>query len=366
MTRFAIIAALLSSAANAAPVGEKIGGSPEIAWNFNPETALTTAGIPGSAAPDVVGAFRFICLAGVLNRDDAIVYPGQPGASHGHQNFGNNGINAHSTTKSLSASGTSSCGDPVNRSAYWMPWMEDGQGNVVRPDYISIYYKRRPISDPKCNPASGVASPQGICVPIPNGLKMVFGYDMITGTPPTGAGYFNCQGPTARPGHYPNLANVTTWCPSAPTMVNGVPTYNQLGAVISAPQCWDGRNLDSPNHRSHVGYMVINRNTGQPSCPPTHPFVMPTYTQGAWYTVDANLGTWGLSCDHMLPPGTPKGVCIHADYFKAWSNYVERMWLENCINKMLNCSGGNLGNGKRIKNAVGTPFKAIPRLVTVP
>jgi hypothetical protein len=27
------------------------------------------------------------------------------------------------------------------------------------------------------------------------------------------------------------------------------------------------------------------------------------------------------------------------------------MWTDNCINKMLNCSGGDLGNGMQLKGA---------------
>ena len=41
------------------------------------------------------------------------------------------------------------------------------------------------------------------------------------------------------------------------------------------------------------------------------------------------------------------------------------MWTDNCINKLLNCSGGNLGNGKQINGMWGT-FTAVPRLVRVP
>ena len=119
----------------------------------------TAAPIPASAAPDVVGAFRFVCSAGQLLHDDPIVYPGQPGKSHLHQFFGNTGANASSTYASLRKSGQSTCMSPLNRSAYWMPAMLDGKGNVVRPDHVTIYYKRRPASDPKCS------------LPKPSGLR---------------------------------------------------------------------------------------------------------------------------------------------------------------------------------------------------
>ena len=110
--------------------------------------------IPGSAAPDVVGAFRFICTAGQVLPDDPIVFPGQPGKSHLHQFYGNEAANAFSTYASLRAGGQSTCNRgpfAANRSAYWMPAMLDGAGNVVKPGFVSIYYKRRPAADPKCS-----------------------------------------------------------------------------------------------------------------------------------------------------------------------------------------------------------------------
>ena len=53
--------------------------------NFNISDELINVPLPKSAAPDVVGAFRFVCTAGQVLKDDPIVYPGQPGKSHVHQ-----------------------------------------------------------------------------------------------------------------------------------------------------------------------------------------------------------------------------------------------------------------------------------------
>ena len=259
--------------------------------------AWGTGGIPISAAPDPIGAFRFICNAGQLLSDDPIVYPGRPGASHLHQFFGNTGANADSTYSSLRQSGQSTCMSPLNRSAYWMPAMLDGKGNAVKPDYVSIYYKRRPISDPKCSLTSGDPQAEGNCIPLPNGLRFVFGYDMVSGTAPTGGGYFNCIGATATSGQYSTITAAMANCPTKP---NPDGSYNRIGALIQAPACWDGKNLDSPNHRSHVSYASYG-NWGYKRCPSTHPFVIPTFTMGAWYTVDENLGTWHLSSDEMMP-----------------------------------------------------------------
>jgi hypothetical protein len=335
--------------------------------NFDINTELLSASIPASAAPDVVGAFRFICNAGALRYDDPIVFPGQPGKSHLHQFYGNTLADANSTYDSLRASGDSTCMSPLNRSAYWMPAMLNGRGSVVRPDFVAIYYKRRPITDPKCSLTSGDPKAQGNCVPLPNGLKFIFGHDMLTGKSPTGELWFNCQGAGAVPGHYSSIVDAAKNCPAGA----------QLGAIIEAPGCWDGKNLDSPNHRDHVSYGSYGT-WGYYKCPSTHPYVIPSFTLGAWYTVDDTLDrsgaweagktvTWSLSSDNMdgMGPSLP-GSTFHADWFGAWDNNVMSMWMDNCINKMLNCSGGNLGNGKQMKQYAGFTWLANPRLVPVP
>jgi hypothetical protein len=226
-----------------------------------------------------------------------------------------------------------------------MPAMLDGAGHVVQPDYVSIYYKRLPASDPKCSLTSGDPKAEGNCVPIPNALRFIMGFDMLTGTAPTGDTHWNCQGPTATPGSYLTMAEAISACPYVP----GAAKQNQIGAVIVAPSCWDGKNLDSPNHRSHVGYMSYG-SWGYKKCDAAHPYVIPTFQLGAWYTVDENLSKWHFASDEMMPGAAP-GSTFHADYFEGWDNTVKDMWTDNCINKMLNCSGGDLGNGLQLKGA---------------
>lgn len=339
--------------------------------NFDVDSELVPAWGTGAIPPSGkgVGAFRFLCGPGHLAYDDPIVYPGQPGRSHLHQFYGNTGANAYSTFESLRTTGQSTCMSPVNRSAYWMPAMLNGRGQVVRPDYVGIYYKRLPKSFSRCDP---LKDPEaiGICIALPNGLKYVFGHDMAR--PEAGGGfYFNCDGPGAVQGHYPDIVTAAQYCP------NG----SKLGAVIHAPQCWDGKNLDSPDHRSHVAYTwrAPDGSSGvHPKCPSTHPFAIPEFTLQAWYTVDDTLDrsgtwdpertvTWHLSSDAM--PGRPKskpGTTFHADWWGAWDNRVMAMWTDNCIDKYLECSGGDLGNGLQMKMFSGWSWTANPRLVPVP
>ena len=314
-------------------------GAAAIASNFTVSSALQpawgTGEIPVSNSPDSVGAFRFICGAGQLAYDDPIVYPGQAGKSHLHQFYGNTTANANSTFASLRGAGDSTCnnsnGVTANRSAYWMPAMLDGKGNVVQPDYVQVYYKAVPAGSADCQKYAA-----GRCVAIPNGLRFIFGYDMINMKAGTYPGHFQCEG-----------AGSTTKVTYSITEQKGLCAVgSKLVAMIDTPKCWDGKNLDTPDHRSHLSDMVNQQ------CPATHPYLIPQFTLGVHYNVAAgdDLSLWSLSSDAMHPD-MPKGSTFHADYFEAWDEGVKKMWQDNCINRLLNCSGGDLGNGKQLKGA---------------
>lgn len=337
-----------------------------IASNFDRNPLLVPSWGNGevapSAAPDVVGAFRFTCSPGNVAWVDPIVNPGIASA-HLHQFFGNTDVQQNETYESLRTTGDSTCNNQLNRSGYWLPAMLNGRGQVVRPDYVTVYYKRRPKGDPICTDRTS-RQYMGECVDLPRGLRFIFGFDMVSGTAPTGGGYFDCQGPESTRGHYRNIVEAAAKCPIGA----------QLGAIISAPQCWDGVNLDSPNHRSHVAYGSYG-SWGYLKCPDTHPKVIPQFLQAAWYTTDdtldrtgkwnGQLTSWHLSSDDM--PGHPMtpGSTLHTDYWEGWDDEARAEWHRGCIDRMLNCSGGDLGTGRQLKHLT-YGFTANPRLVRAP
>lgn len=331
-------------------------GVAAIASNFDPMGELVPSSpLPPSNAPDVVGAFRFICMPGQLKKDDPIVYPGQPGRSHLHQFFGNDAADAYSTYTSLRTTGNSTCMSPVNRSAYWVPALLNGKGQVVRPDYVSIYYKRRPSSDPVVSDPTHPRY-QGKATKLPNGLRFIFGRDMLNlADAPTGKLHLACDGPVSfTPKDWKNFEEAQAGCPVG----------NRIGVTMSAPDCWDGKNLDSTDHRSHVSYGSYG-NWGYLKCPTTHPFVIPSFVMGVWYTQAAGE-TYEFVSDAMdTSPTHKRGDTFHADFFMAWDPTVHDMWEKNCIDKMLNCSGGDLGNGQRLKQSWEASWTASPRLVSL-
>ena len=148
-------------------------GLPAIASNFDRAAQVQVSQSPVVSDGTNIGAFRMICQAAQVNYDDPIVYPGVVnGSPHLHQWFGNTEANALSTYASLRTSGHSTCMGPLNRSAYWIPAMIRNDGMVIRPDYLSVYYKRYPKSAPECH------STARECISLPHGLRYVFGFDM--------------------------------------------------------------------------------------------------------------------------------------------------------------------------------------------
>ena len=87
---------------------------------------------------------------------------------------------------------------------------------------------------------------------------------------------------------------------------------------------------------------------------------------GAWFTQAAGESYSLVSDDMDTSPGHKRGDTFHADFFMAWDPVVHDMWEKNCIDKMLNCSAGDLGNGKAIKQSWPHSWTANPRLVELP
>jgi len=83
------------------------------------------------------------------------------------------------------------------------------------------------------------------------------------------------------------------------------------------------------------------------------------------------MKTWHLSSDVMpgMAPARP-GSTFHSDWFGAWDDDVMDAWHANCIDKLLSCNSGDLGNGWQMKRNALSPnpgiLKAEPRVVPVP
>jgi hypothetical protein len=331
-------------AANAGYAGDRV----RTAWydptnNNAPNPGCTAVG-PTCQIPPVyqilynsdIGAFRIICAYSHMNRDDAIVHPGVANASHLHTYFGNTGANFASTADSLLHSGNSTCdGGPVNRSAYWVPSMIDTlDRRPIAPAANMVYYKgdyRFDIS--------------GAVQPIPAGLRMITGNSRNT-DPAKGTANWSCTGPL---GDGPTAKTITGALAGGKCVAG-----NDLAMTIDYPVCWDGVNLDSPDHMSHMSNpeQFLSSATNPPSfqwrCPSSHPVVFPHVSFNVRYRINDNaqVARWRLSSDFSVDSNLPAGITGHADAFFAWNPEIMKTFVDKCLKVKSNCLTDVLGDNR--------------------
>lgn len=264
-------------------------------------------------ASDGTGAFRTQCTYSHMSFDDPIVFPGQPGKSHLHTFFGNTRTDADSTPITLRSSGNSTCrGGIANRTGYWVPALIDPSGKPVEPEVIDVYYK---------SGYNGV-KPANIH-DLPAGLRMIAGNAKSTG--PQVHSYWGCRKT------YIGKPGAITDCPAG----------DSVTMVIEFPQCWDGKNLDSADHMSH---MAFARN----GCPASHPIAIPEITFNVQYSsVSAPTAGYRLASD-MYPTSSPGGYSGHGDWFNGWDPLVSKAFVQHCIQPAVDCHSHLLGDGRRI------------------
>jgi hypothetical protein len=272
-------------------------------------------------AGDGIGAFRTVCEPVSMAYDDPIVFPGQPGRSHLHTFFGNTAVNGNSTATSVRTTGSSSCrGGTLNRSSYWVPSMVDTRTNLaVMPVGSNFYYKTG---------YEGVR-PADIR-PFPAGLRMIAG-DAKNDRPAA-------QYVPAPWRYHCHLAN-NNFGSSIPNCAVG----DDMVQEIEFPQCWDGVNLDSPDHKSHMAYA----NPSLPGCPSSHPVPLPKISFSIHYRVTtANQATfWRLSSDTYSGPA---GYSSHGDWWNGWDQGTMETFVRTCNNQALDCKSHLLGDGRAI------------------
>lgn len=271
---------------------------------------------------DGVGAFRTFCFYSHMAADDPLVAPGVPGGSHLHTFFGNTGLNAFSNADSIRNSGDSTCrGGTANRSGYWVPSIIDGNtGEAIVPEFLIAYYK------------TGYAGVQpGAVNTMPEGLRMIAGDARASG--PSGLPHW--QRPTAWSCAFDAAGNGTGASDEMPQCSSG----QMVKMMISFPQCWDGRNLDSADHKSHMAY-------SDNGCPATHPVALPQVTFNVYWTVpDGGNSSWRLTSDMYSGPA---GYSAHGDWWNGWDPAVMQTFVDNCLRPGLNCVVELLGNGMQL------------------
>jgi hypothetical protein len=267
---------------------------------------------PAGAGPGPEPFFFSTCGVAHRSPDDPIVWPGRPGYSHDHTFVGNVSTNAFSTLKTLRRAGTS-CNPAGDTAAYWAPTLY-ADGKPLLPASATVYYRRLTRTPVR---------------PFPPGLRMVAGNSHAFRPQSPAVTYWDCDlvkttfyGPNTRSGQTPAAA--------APATFSGIPRCplkTRLELHVNFPDCWDGRHLDSADHRSHMAYDRGGR------CPASHPVAVPALSLVYSY-LPARVDAADVVI--LSSGGQFSG---HADFINAWNQRTLDTLVESCLDRYAYCGG---------------------------
>lgn len=263
--------------------------------------------------------FQTQCPKSHTNFDDPIVFPGQQGASHKHLFFGNTTTNYASTYQSMIAGGTT-CDETGDTAGYWQP-MVIVNGAEMLPKTnggLRVWYSQ----PDNCPGFCSTGTPMQVTHTFPKDLRIVAGKASATGVCDNPLFACDAQGNPIAAGN-----NLRWNCYAAANgqTYNGIPKADclsggdglRLDLWIRFPACWNGVDLDSPNHRDHMAYPT------SAGCPASHPVVLPQvtvqvtfpkfdgadfngYSSGAYYSAHFDFwNTWQQARLTELTGGVP-------------------------------------------------------------
>ena len=319
---------------------------------------------PAAVAPNSWrGILRINCDFSHAAYDDPLVFFAQPGAAHYHQFYGFFSTQSDTQPAQLYAAvvageRVSSCqGNQLNRSAYWVPALLaplfdsfgqlqlDDQGQpawqvvkaVVGNDDVAheVFYYSAAVDD-----LNSIQAP-------PAGLSIIAGSASGSINLPQSSAIarWHCQSWNASDAGNPDFR------PYIPECV--VP--DRLRFDLFFPSCWNGTDLDSADHKSHMAYPeTVN---GITRCPASHPVALPRVSYHYAFPVkpenvdpatNSSRG-WRLASDaYTASSAEPGGYSLHGDWINGWHSEVMDALIENCLKRALDCHDGNLANGFRL------------------
>ncbi|MGP3771793.1 DUF1996 domain-containing protein [Streptomyces sp. SDT5-1] len=259
-----------------------------------------------------------------FNTDNIIVAPGVAnGAHHLHDYVGNQDNDAFSSNDDL-ANADTSCRNQKDRSTYYWPVLrvQDGSqdfdadkdgggkegnvGKILQAEKAQIKF---------------VGNPRGKVVAMPRFLRIITGdaKAFTNGTANANA-HWSCTGFEDR-----QLTDKYPLCPDGSKVVRS----------FAFQSCWDGQNIDSANHRTHVAFADGNGN-----CPANFKAI-PQLTMRLVYDVQAPTIENGQVKNPFAVDGFPeqlhKPITDHDDFINVFDD-AEMKRVANCLNRGDRCS----------------------------
>ena len=276
------------------------------------------------------GSFATSCGVnenGLFNSDNIIAAPGVTnGAHHFHDYVGNQSNNAFASDQDLAKAETS-CDDQGDKSSYYWPvvrlqngaqeqdaqkpggGVEGNAGEIVTPKQVTLTF---------------VGNPREKVTAMPRLLRIITGdaKSFVNG-PANANASWSCTGFEDR-----QLKDKYPLCPQGSDVVR----------TFSFQSCWDGRNIDSANHRTHMAFADVAGNCPSGFRP------IPQLVQRIVYDIDApslNDGgrTTPLFAVDSFPEQLHKPVTDHGDFINIFDEDLMGEMVD-CINDGRKCGSG--------------------------
>jgi len=266
--------------------------------------------------------FTVNCAPLTIQRSDPIVQPGIPGA-HVHIVVGGNAFQRNMGPNDAGNATATSCDKAIDHSNYWVPhlyhYRPDKMWELVPFSHNAVYYQKR-----ACNYAPGIRTCDKSVVP----MAFPFGFRMVAGDPSRRT--LNVSDPAQRAVHMV--------CLGGGGQTYGFPTghCDAIRAEVYFPSCWDGKNLDSPDHKSHMSYPGIGDFNGG-VCPESHPVALFSIFFEFFFET-AHL----TDAKYAFANGDTTAYGYHGDFIMGWTDRdLLQTAHKDCVNAA-NCP--KLGN----------------------
>ncbi|MGW4906439.1 DUF1996 domain-containing protein [Streptomyces sp. NPDC004270] len=319
-----------ASAGAGAGIGGQGGNGPVAADYADITSVQPNVATPAEQPGGSTGTFASSCgvnANGLFNSDNVIVAPGvSNGAHHFHDYIGNQSNNAFASDDDL-ANADTSCADQGDKSTYYWPVLrlqngkqerdadkpgggtEGNAGQIVTAKQVTLTFEG--------NPTSKVTE-------MPRLLRIITGdAKAFVNGPANANASWSCTGFEDR-----QLKDKYPLCPSGSDVVR----------TFKFQSCWDGRNIDSANHRTHVAFAAADG-----SCAAGFQAI-PQLVQRIVYDVDApSLQDGGrtvpLFAVDSFPEQLHKPVTDHGDFINVFDEGLMRKMVD-CINSGRTCGAG--------------------------
>ncbi|MFD7012812.1 DUF1996 domain-containing protein [Streptomyces sp. NPDC059928] len=254
---------------------------------------------------------------GKRNPDNVIVAPGvSNGAHHMHDYVGNQATDAFSSDNDLANGGTS-CRNQGDKSTYYWPVVrilnngndtdanaagggkDKNVGKIQTPAQVTIALDGSPVSK---------------VTAMPRFLRIITGdAKAFTNGNANANASWSCTGFENR-----QLKDKYPLCPQG----------SQVVRTFKFQSCWDGKNTDSANHRTHVAFA-----DQQGACPAGFKAI-PQLVQRIVYNLPAKAGAFAVD---SFPEQLHKPVTDHGDFIDVFSDQLMGKAV-NCINTGRSCA----------------------------